>query len=357
MLLEAMAALGAIATAPVHLHGGLVVDDPIVAITDQGIGVGDVNAASWISWDRVRDVTGERAGDAGAYLSMADGLWRARIRLARGDVVLAEGVFDELFERYEGTSGATALVVCEGRLRCALHQGAQASALAPWLEVVRLRLEGERLAGEPPLPSILDERTSLLPALPPFFLGLDTPSARDVLSGAMARDSLDGVLARLYLAVIGGEGVEIDQRWVEHPGVALLVECFEVLHTSGAQRGRARQSLAQRIEGNPDTWIEAWGRVAMGESLIREGMDEQNEELVIRGVLELLHLPSRFDRTQLYLSGYAMVRASEALEHTGDSRASETLSSVLLEEHPLHPASEWIRTRTTHDSSRGEDGT
>ncbi|MFG0257283.1 MAG: hypothetical protein ACF8GE_05215 [Phycisphaerales bacterium JB043] len=354
MIVESLATLTMITLAPVELHGGMVVDEPIVDVTMQGVAVGSAEEPSWISWDRIASVTGEDGRDAREYMSLADDLWRARIRLARGDVVLAEGIFEELFELYLGTSGASALVVAEGRLRCALNQGFQADALVPWLEVVRLRGQGERLAGEPPLPSILDETTSLLPALPPFLIGEGDDNVLASLEAMSDTRTLSGSFASLYLAILGERASEIDSQWADHPGVLLLLDCREALHAQGATRHRARDALRERIEDNPDTWIEAWCRVALAESLVREGESEQDEERTIEGVLEMLHLPARFERTQVFLAGYALARVSQLLDGLGEHEAGASLARTLLDNHPLHPASEHLRRQSVTRMSQEE---
>ncbi|MEM1423515.1 MAG: hypothetical protein AAGH64_05880, partial [Planctomycetota bacterium] len=71
--------------APVELRSGDVIDAPVEAVSDAGVTVGGMQSRV-IAWDRVAKVTGPKAAEALRYRELATDAWRARSRLARGDL-------------------------------------------------------------------------------------------------------------------------------------------------------------------------------------------------------------------------------------------------------------------------------
>ena len=118
------------AAAQVALRGGDTINDPVVSVTIEGVQIGGASPRL-IGWDRVRQVEGEHADAAQAFAELSDVAWRARTRLERGDVTLAQPLFEELFETYDGVDGPTALIVAQGLLQCRLATLAQPAAVAP----------------------------------------------------------------------------------------------------------------------------------------------------------------------------------------------------------------------------------
>jgi hypothetical protein len=111
-----------------------------------------------------------RGLDASAYASeLARGkdLWRARIRIERGDTALARPLLEKHWAALRAADGPAAVLCAEGLLECALGQGDLRGAVEPWLAVVRHREAGApaRLATAE---ARVDPATGLLPALSPI---------------------------------------------------------------------------------------------------------------------------------------------------------------------------------------------
>lgn len=341
----------------VQLRGGVRIDAPIEEVTREGVRLGG-EAPRMIGWDRVLRVDEEHREAAEQYKAVADAAWRARTRLARGDVRLAEPLFEELFESYRDSAGPTSLVVAEGLLRCRLSRGAQAAAVAPWLETLRIRATGESLAGEPPLPPAIDEETGLAPALPPVWL--DTPSLETILRRPAAEEDEeangeDADLAQAlrawtrYAAALerGDAGPAPIVTMDEHPGVA-LVRAMALSRSPDAEtRAAAREELLDGLDADAGGWREAWRRAAIGRSLLLEPQRDQR----MRGVLHLLHLPTRFGSSQPWLAGVALAEASLALADLGDEAGAATLQEELRRFDAAHPALDWLRRRQNISSN------
>ena len=164
-LLAMWAAMSTGASAQVVLRGGERIEEPVARVSVAGVEIGGARPRV-LGWDVVRSVEGEHAQQAARMQPLSDALWRARARAERGDLTLAEPLFEQAFAQCYGVNGPTTLVASEGLLRCRLARGSHASALEPWLEALRLRRAGfvpaER-AGE----ADIDDATGLAPALPP----------------------------------------------------------------------------------------------------------------------------------------------------------------------------------------------
>jgi hypothetical protein len=107
---------------------------------------------------------------------------------------------------------------------------------------------------------------------------------------------------------------------------------------------RQRLSLGQvRVEGNKvksgqiPAWLEAWLRMGLGLSMIRE--EDSGTRLL--GVIELLHLPARFDAEQGNLAGIALAHAAVVMVEAGDPAGAVTLKEELAARHPNHPVLSW----------------
>jgi len=132
-------------------------------ILSMGVDGVEVQGQGVIGWDRVRAIDGpQSAMFEQDFQGYADKAWRTRTRLARGDAIDAEPLFEELFQTYAWRKGPTARVVSEGLLRCRLRRNAQVSAVRAWLALLH--------AGGPGRTGLVDPRTSLVPTLPPIWL-------------------------------------------------------------------------------------------------------------------------------------------------------------------------------------------
>ena len=86
----------------------LVLDHAGVTIQQQSSGT------TLVPWDQVRSIDSLTAlPDMDMHLERADRLWRARSRIQRGDMRLAEPLVMELLQRYRSTDSLTSHIVAE----------------------------------------------------------------------------------------------------------------------------------------------------------------------------------------------------------------------------------------------------
>ncbi|MCA9283397.1 MAG: hypothetical protein KDA30_15320, partial [Phycisphaerales bacterium] len=167
--LATLLAITSLAPAPVELRGGRMIMAPIVDISPDGVRVGG-DEPRVIAWDNVRSVDSEWSERAAVYKEISDDAWRARVRLARGDAVLAAPLFERLFPKYQDRTGSLALMIAEGVYQCRYGSGDIAGAFDAWLVAGDLRERGVEIAGDPQMSPLLDPATHLPPKVPPIFL-------------------------------------------------------------------------------------------------------------------------------------------------------------------------------------------
>ncbi len=311
-MLSATAAVVCVMLGQVILRGGgSAVDAPIVEVSARGVEVGG-DEPRVIGWDAVREVLGPpHAQQAARFADVSVAVWRARLRLARGDIALAAPMFDELFKTYRSLDGPTALLVAEGTLRCRLERRDAAGAVEPWLVALRCRRAGWKVAGDPPLKPLLDEGTGLVPDLPPM---LTTN-----LLGALPQewnDPLARSLARLYA------GEQLSETTADS-AVLLVSDITGALRAGNASDAAGRDRLRAVIDQHPGAWREAWARAALGAS----GLSSESPAERTAGVLELLSVVSRFDADLPMLSAWCRERAAMEIERAGDAASAARMRS------------------------------
>lgn len=332
--------------AQVELRGERApVDGAIIGLGVDGV---EVDGLGVISWDRVRDIDGEwEAMFERDFREYADKAWRARTRLERGDTILAEPLFEELFATYGYRQSELAGIISEGLLRCRLRRDAQALAVEAWLSL---------LASSHPSP-IMDRETGLVPTLAPIWLPSDSIAIVRVAPPEDADDRLLS-LAAWYAAAAdfeAGREAHLPPRETSDRGLALVADIVSARAGDEATRRRARQALRTRAQAREGTWVEAWSLAGLGRSLIREGEDDQVRE----GVVYLLSVAARFSRQTPYLCGVCLAEAAGALEAVlGDTEGARAVARELARSYPEHPALGWepIRdlVRSTRPIARGD---
>lgn len=300
------------------------VDDAGVVLTT------DLGATHLVPWDRVRSL--EPADPKYSRLmGAAEDLWRARSRVERNDMTLAEPLLERLFEQYRGRTHETALVVAEGLLRCRLRRGDHVLAVIPALEVARLRRAGVTTDSYATLDPIFDSTYDLCTQLAPAWVPgrrLDS-LAHDLDTYDAGDDAVVAAMAVLYRrAALRGQSADAAGRLPDHAGVRLLATLVDAGSDDG-ERGRAAQRQLERELGGLPDWAEAWARFALGMALLGDPDDDTRH----RGAVSLIHLPARFPRTQPYLAGLALARVAELVEADGDAEAAEILRNQLRERH------------------------
>lgn len=359
---EAPASAGPTEQPELELWGDRAVPDgEVFEIATEGVVLEDpFGVHRTVRWDFIRMVRGEHAAEAEPFMGMARLAWRARTRLERGDAVTAEPMFEELYPVYEGLRGEMASMVAEGLLRCRLRRSAQTAAVRPWLAY--LVSEGappyrSRLAGA--LRPACDEQSGLVPSLAPVWLhtpaveafaraepivvwtaqGTAAPRRAELL------ESLYRYAARFECGLeTGSPTVTLTSKELADPGLSLVYAMVVARCGDVDERSDARRTLAglRDKSGSADGWIEAWCRLGIGRSLLRESEPETRR----LGVVELLHLPARFGDSQPYLAGLALAEAAIALEDIGDKAGAASLLTELRDSYSSHAATAWDPVRS-----------
>lgn len=360
------------ARAQVELRSHQELEAPVIETSLAGVRIGPESTGGdqrLVGWDRVRRVEGTMSDKAQPFLGMADKLWRARTRVERGDMGGAEPLLDDLAQVYGGEQGPSASVVAECLIRCRLSRGAQGSATSAWLWWTSLQErhaaskapeKAAWVGGATDLPAIIDPGTGLSPSLPPVW----TPGGATNAAASSpdwvklrAQPGASGELAEIYEKAARFEAgldteVMIEEPKIPSPGVNLAREMVLARAGNNDDRERARQALRRRLEiiaAKPDPskarmpvtprWVEAWCRLAIGRSLIRE----TDNSMRMRGVIELLHLPARFSADQPFLAGIALAEAAVTMSEVGDDAAAGVLKGELESRFPMHPVVRWER--------------
>lgn len=311
-----------------------------------------------VSWDRVRAVEGLPTPPELA--SFSEGLMRARTRLERGDVWLADRAIEPLYQRAlespeERLSGPSGLLLAECALRSALEREAAASATVAWLRwsvIDRQRArpgpEGrgvQWVGGTVALPPVLDAATGLCPQLPPLFAryGATNIGTLRVLTRSphLARLSGEGspvrglasaywLAARIAAGEIG-EGEAVSLPAPSGDAEQLVVDMAAAQTAPGELMRAARSRLQRRLEqlgrdaetreaaDDPDgaadrTWQRAWLHAAVGRSLLAE----DQRSLRRQGMVELLYVPALDAQTQPGLAAAALLDVLEELRRDGE---------------------------------------
>ncbi len=310
-----------------------------------------------ISWDQVARVEGPHAKEAAELDEVATLAWRARVRMERGDISGAEQLFEQLFVKYRGQSGATAGVVASGLLRCRLSRQAQNAAVEAWLALLATG-ESETLFDRAKPDDdlravpIVDAATGLAPQLPPIWI--KGPALQVVLSAiAPASDvaPMDraGKLAQLYRISALDEVQQssgtttqsqpLPAKTMGEPGLELVWDVVAARCGDDSQRAEAMKSLEARIESaDTPAWVQAWSRFSLGRAMMAQGKATGNHDQRSLGMVHMLHVPSRFASISPYLAGLALAEVASALAEDGDIEGAGRVRRAFLEQYPAHPA-------------------
>ncbi len=259
-------------------YGGIVFEDPF-------------GVQRTVRWDFVRSLTGAHAEEAEPFLRLGRLAWRARTRLERGDAVTAEPIFEELYPVYEGLSSDMASMVAEGLMRCRLRRSAQTAAIRPWLAYLVSAQAGpyqSRMVGA--LRPACDQETGLVPSLAPVWM--KTPAvevfarSEPIVVWDQSQDigpKRAEILERLYRhaarfecgLTIGTPDLSLTKTDLADDGVRLVHAIVLARVGDAEQRQAARSTLESEMAGTrresaDHAWIEAWCRLGIGRSLLRE---------------------------------------------------------------------------------------
>ena len=334
----------------------------VAALRGLEVQQGTAKAAVTIPWDMVRDVEGATIPGLESELAIGQDLWRARIRVERGDEALAEPLFTKHWERYRSQDGPTTAVIAEGLLRCALAKNDLRAAVEPWSVCLRIGSNGEP-SRYPDLPGILDDTTGLLPELSPFLPTSTRPDLADALRDAAKSMSATqaGVaseatarLARI-LAATERDAKPTPAAEVSRdaaPAVRALSLIEAILSAPDARAAAKAVAEFERILPDAPAYLSAWKFAAAGTHAARMARattgDSRNRALE-EAALAFLAVPaSGLDKTGL-VDAYALEEAVALLKESGDNVSAAQVATILDEK--VRDAR--LRVNATSDQTRG----
>jgi len=322
----------------------------------------DTRTGEWrelVAWDLVRGIAAEESSirpPGSELLPMAEELWRARIRLERGDASLARPLLERHRARFLGLEGPTAQLVWEGTLRCAVDAGDLSGATVPWLECLRLGTLGTP-SRFPALAEALDDSTGLLPSLPPFAPAdrrAELSRSCEEAAGAVGASASDAArvaervgarMARL-MRLAGARtaqdaavdaGAQTAQRVDALPPAERVLALLEGIVVASDPRQRARAVADfDRAFADPPEFLAAWRLAAIGTSVAggaRAAAGDSAERVAAleSAALELLAVPaSGLDRFGL-VDAYALEEAALLMRESGNEALARRLETLRAE--------------------------
>ncbi|MCA9304190.1 MAG: hypothetical protein KC996_08715 [Phycisphaerales bacterium] len=277
-----------LASAPVARWSSAVpIEADEIAYSDQGVVVrptGEILPVV-IPWYDVRSVPDSWAGDAAAYQDISQLARDARQRRQRGDIRGAAKLYTQLDQKLTGVRGEQAFDIAIGLLEYNLLGEDHAAAVLPWLRVLRAAGTGRQYQGP-----LLDERTSLHPALIPLFLN---NSGQNLVPNGEFSPREQLLLEYYQIAIAHDEAEDIDSRLDEleqrirklgdrDAGLLLVHEIVSATRASDpAKRLAAREQLDRTARSADVGWMIDWSKLAIGASLISEDDENQRERGVV----------------------------------------------------------------------------
>jgi hypothetical protein len=324
-------------------HQGGELAGRIVAEDADGITVevpGTPPARMFVRWDLVRSVAGGGAAPQtrAARLALGESVWRARVRLDRGDAAAAEPLLDAAVSTLSREDGALALAAWEELLRARIALGGELADAA--VRVPSLR-SSVRDTGDPPValparPDPVDAATGLVAAAPPAWATrAEAIRARDGFASIAASSRDVELVAQLYAQIAAADAGDAPPppsrgaRPVGSPppprgalahGVDLLEAWAAAVSGDAEARRRGRDSL-RRMARELSPAMRAWATYAGGRSLALESDPKQRRI----GATEMLKAAAAHGALAPILERAAVVRAAEALDAAGDLDSAATL--------------------------------
>ena len=297
-----------------------------------------------LRWDQIRAVEGGTASPQRAeWLASGEQLWRARTRLARGDLVGARRAFTNakalLQAQTNAQAGLQRLMALEGLARTSAVVPDDPERVAQALEAAALRSQIGVLDRWLTGGDAFDARSGLMLAVPPAWIdakraaeagaALDTAAAR----ARGAQDQIAaGILesaARIASAEAGTPRSAAVGSKTATPSGSLrkgrqLIDLWaDALSDDEAARKRARQGLAQ-MERSEDGTLRLLAIYAQGRSLALENDPEE----VRRGVGKMLLIPAAYADEIPALTDAALAQSADALARIRDDVSAGTLRAA-----------------------------
>ena len=255
------------------------------------------------------------------FLQQGSELYRAKQRMLRGDVLLAEPLFSEAFARLVGTDSEDTRLASEGLLRCAVARGDFSTAVHPWLETVRLV---EMNISEPSmnLAPILDSSTMLCPHLPPVW-----SNDKQLIRVCKEYQNLPQPITAAIAAML----ISKDSEMKPIDGIDDSIFLWQIIHSASGDVVARTDLLARQKKLSP--WKRAWSDYFLAEGYLAES-DSKSQT---RGLIHLAKVASINPNLQPWLTCASMLRLSDSMEKDGIEEASLRIKDEALRLFPSHP--------------------
>lgn len=239
-----------------------------------------------------------------SFQSVADDAWRAHSRLARGDSIGAQRIYEQLMADYFWKAGPQSADVSMGLARCNIESERPVAAVKPVLSwYVSTMYESADSIGEL---DGFDSSYRVMVHLPPVFFGSHQIKSSVQLPDSYPSD-LQAISAIYQLAIetavhqkpIAEDRLDQIRRLVQQVqgrplGLDLMLDMLVAQsHPDADARKDAREALDRKVRSGSGTWIELWARLGVGVSLLHEDDVDTNE----RGAIELIHIIVRLKDT------------------------------------------------------------
>ncbi|MEM9374073.1 MAG: hypothetical protein AAGA55_10560, partial [Planctomycetota bacterium] len=308
------------AVGPVTLWSGETIPgERVAAATDQGVVLqqrfdeGTIAETTLVPWARVRSIGNDWEG-AAEYRGIADALWRAEDRLARGDTVGSGWLLEPLADKFLAERGPTSSQIASALTMIRFLDGDTPGAIEAWLVWREDRSGPER--------DWLDPETGLCPSLPPVMQAMAGRTRPTVdLAGPGAMRSVYA-----FVSGVGGlESIEPTARAKADPGFRLVWDMVRAAsHPDPTIRRSARESLARRDRPGKERWRAAWSHLGRGLSLMREE-DPRTRDA---GAAHLITVIIEYPRAAPGLTGLARDVLLRYFEETARAEHAESVRAM-----------------------------
>jgi len=310
-----LACLGtrALAETVLFRDGATPVNCTIVSWSTEGLRISkdEISTQEVIPWYLISKVSSEEIGVMfQKYLTRGEMLWRAKLRLLRGDIALAAPLFREVFMQLKNSEGLDAYLAAEGLLRCNLATGNLNESIAPWLVVVD-HVQSGRTSQLEALASIIDPSTLLCPHLPPVWNA-------SFVDRSVNNLELRSDVAQSFYAIILSSNITTKQTldgpsFLQH--ILLLKD--------------AEQNVSSELK-KLQPWQQCWLLFAEASGLQKKG--HENEAM-----LKFAEVIATYETTQPWLAGASISALLESFDRAGDTKIVNNIQNEFSRVLPNHP--------------------
>jgi hypothetical protein len=175
---------------------------------------------------------------------------------------------------------------------------------------------------------LISSVTTLLPELPPIWEDGEEARFFALQNTDLSLETKGRMLEALYRAAARtavGLPVEMPEITTTDPDVLFVRDIVHAQAVDLTLSRPARAKLLQRLEEEPSAWQDAWIRVAVGRSLLREDDLVERE----RGLVQLMHVPARSVIVAPRLVGVALRDVMAEAQRRNDSELQQIISEEL----------------------------